>query len=154
MEMKRNVIKKTNMTSLYNELRVDSARFLERNDCAVVAVAAVAGVSYAEAHRALEAQGRRKGQGTYMWQTENALKALGKKMTQLNLRTFIDQYPGVHRNLKNVTTHHPRRFPKVFDPNKRYLFRTARHILAVMGGEVNDWTVNRAMQVVTIHEVN
>lgn len=47
---------------------------------------------------------------------ENGLKsAIGAKLTKIPAKRFIDKYPKGHCDvLKNVTTHHPRRFSDVW----------------------------------------
>lgn len=151
----RSTIKPVSTSTLYKEVRVGSLEYKERNDCAVVAVAITADVPYAAAHKALEAHGRRRGHGTYMHQTIAALQDLGRTVKAIDPKAMMANYPSPHRELlKNVTTHHPRRFPGAFDPSKLYLLRTARHILAVRSGEVQDWTINKAMRVREIYEVS
>lgn len=140
--------------SLYRDLRIDSRSLQENNDCAVIALAAVANVSYSDAHKALAAQGRKNGKGTYVYQTERALAMFGKRLKRINIKDYIfTNYPNHFKRIPNITTHHPRRFKKAFNPSKRYLFRTERHILAVVNGEVNDWTINRSMYVTELYEV-
>ena len=146
-------IHSTSYASDYSNMRAQSCAMNENNDCAVVALAIVCNVSYAVAHAELKKLGRKDRKGTFFHHTAQAVKNLGKSLQYVSARSFIDTYPGVHKNLKHVTTHHPRRFNKCFDPSKTYLFQTRRHILAVKNGETKDWTVNKAKQVVAIHEV-
>lgn len=141
------------VTDKYRAIRMGSSELGETNDCAVVAIAIACNVTYAEAHAELERLGRRRRRGTFMHHTEQAVAKFGKKLERVEPRSFLDTYPGVHKGTHHVTTHHPRRFPQCFDKNKTYLFRTSRHILAVTGGVVHDWTINTAKRVIQIYEV-
>src|SRR5262245_49498871 len=142
------------MTTLYTEHRSSSRDMNERNDCAVVAVAIVCGVDYKVAHAALAAEGRKPRRGTYNAMTQSAIKKLGKTLRPIRTRDIIETYPMPHRrNCQYVTTHHPRRFPKSWDPKKVYLISVRGHILAVKNGEVQDWSRNKSMRVLSIYEV-
>jgi len=146
-------IEKTSMPSQYLEVRKGSFGKNENNDCAVVAVAIVCGVSYDVAHAELKRCGRKDRQGTYNSITQQAVKNLGKELKFIPSHEFIRTYPGVHSKLRHVTTHHPRRFPKSFDKSKTYLWSVRGHILAVKDGTVIDWSINKAKHVYSIYEV-
>lgn len=137
----------------YVAMRNASARYNEHNDCAVVALAVACNVEYEEAHAALAKQGRRNRRGTFFHHTVAAVKTLGFELEPINPRDFIDRYPGQQKTLKNVTTHHPDRFPKVWADGNTYLIQTDRHILAVKDGVNCDWTRGRAMRAKAIHKV-
>lgn len=123
----------------------------DRNDCTVKALALVADITYEDAHARLAARGRKNGRGWYMEDVNLELAALGFKVRKVSPAEYIAQYPGQHKNLKNVTTHHPRRFPGVFTGN--YIFRSHRHVSAVVNGKLIDWAVNKAIHVWSIYEV-
>ncbi len=144
---------KTTVPDAYTEIRKSAFGKNETNDCAVVAVAIVCGVSYDVAHEELSRQGRKHRKGTYFSQTQAAIKNLGKQLRFVPSQDFIRTYPGVHAKLKHVTTHHPRRFAKCFDKSKTYLFQVPGHILAVKEGVVVDWSINKSKQVHSIYEV-
>jgi hypothetical protein len=146
-------IKRTATSPLYQSLRSESYRLGERNDCSVVAVAAVCGVSYADAHAALAKRGRKHKRGVYNSIIIDAVLGFSKTLERIDPKSIISSYPGIHKTLQNVTTHHPRRFPGSFNPSKCYLLFIKGHVLAVMGGEVNDWTINKAKRVIAIYEV-
>ena len=137
----------------YSKLREASNLAGEHNDCAVVAIAAVANCSYEEAHGELEDLGRRKGKGTSNIAIDTALDNLGCKVTHHDPYTFIQQYPGRAKLLKNVTTHHPDRYNEFWSDGKRYLFFTKQHVGAVIDGVNIDWTRGRAKHVWRILEV-
>ena len=125
----------------------------DRNDCAVVAVAAACDVPYSVAHAALAAQGRKQFRGTRTGMTHAAVRALGFDVREVSAEAMIKQYPGSHKNLRNVTTHHPERFHAVWADGRRYLFTVAGHVLAVVNGQNCDWTKGRAKRVLWICEV-
>lgn len=144
----------TSLSQDYTALSSERSAMGENNDCAVVAVSIVCNVPYSVAHAALKKAGRKDRHGTFPYQTYAAIESLGKKLRAVNPREIIDTYPGVHKNLKHVTTHHPRRFSKSFSQGKVYLFSVRRHILAVKGDTVHDWSINKSKQVLLIFEVH
>ena len=126
----------------------------ERNDCAVRAVAAVAGRPYDEVHAMFKAEGRRDARGTPTTITGLVLKQLGLRLEKRNPLEFIGQYPASHaRVLKSVTTHHPDRFPAAWKNGKTYLMFTPGHVLAIVNGVNHDWTRGRALRAIAIFEV-
>ena len=139
---------------LYSALRENSRAIGEKDDCSVIAVASACSVTYTEAHAALEKAGRKQGKATPISVTEEALRSLGfsaKMMLGREVRKNIDTYPHPHNHLKNVTTHHPRRFPEVWEnyhPNM--LWFTRDHVLSVKDGKVQDWSINNSLRVTQI----
>lgn len=116
----------------WKELLKASREYGEHRDCAVKAVAAAAGISYQEAHAALEKHGRKRRHGTYVNVTLKALESLGFK-TSGNLR---NQFAGrTVRSLQNELR------------RGVYLLRTASHIAAAVDGEVIDYTAGRLHRV-------
>jgi hypothetical protein len=80
-----------------------------------------------------------------------ACKALGEPIVTFSPHhKIIAKYPGVHKNLSNITTHHPRRFPQVWKGAPNMLLSSSRHIAAFIDGEVHDWSVNNALRANTI----
>ena len=125
----------------------------ENNDCSVQAIAIVCGVTYAEAHEACKAEGREDGDGMRCYDIDSAIESLGFKVARRDKRLFIDQYPGAHKNLRNVTTHQPHRFNKVWADGKTYLFFVKGHVAAVVDGVNGDWCRRKSMRVWRIVEV-
>lgn len=152
-------IKYTRTPDTFNQLHTEGReQFKERGDCAVKAIAIACDVPYATAHALCAKYGRKHGSGTYMHITSNVLKELGFEMVRwgyTQYRNMIAQYPGAHSGLKNITSHHPRRFRRAWaqHDSKVLMFLTARHILTVKHGEVIDWSVNKALQVTEVYEV-
>ena len=102
-------------TKTYKGVCKDSAEAEEKNDCTIKALTIVTGKPYGECRTALMNHGKRRRQGCAVPVQKKALKELGFKTKSINPRFFIDQYPELYkRQMKNVTTHHPDRFPHVF----------------------------------------
>lgn len=132
----------------FTELTKERTIHNERRDCTVIAVAALAEVPYAEAHAMLKQKGRKDRRGPYLSVVFEALRALGCTVTRVDSRHIIQQYPGQHKGLCHLTTHHPDRFPQVWANGKRYLFDTRQHVAAVVNGRMIDWSRNRALRAV------
>lgn len=148
-------IKSTARTEEYTIMRSASNAFDERNDCTVVASAIACGVTYAEAHKALEKFGRKKGKGVSIMKMVTAIKEeLGFFVKLVPASEFISRYPKGHRDvLKHVTTHHPERFNDVWADGNTYIFFTTDHVAAVVNGVNHDWTKGRAKRVQAIFRV-
>ena len=116
----------------------------EANDCTVKAIALACGVEYEEAHTALKTFGRKHGCGTSISIMKKTARMLGFEMKYIDQDLFIQQYPGCHKNLKSVTTHHPERFNKVWKDGHNYILSCTSHVAAVIDGENCDWTKGRA----------
>lgn len=124
-------------------------------DCAVVAVAVVTGVDYDTAFKALEAAGRVENKPTPRELTKKAIEALGFKINELSYlqrQEVIANYPGVHKGLKNLTSHHPVRFGKVWKDMglTNCLLFSMGHVAALKDGEVQDWSKGRALRVIGV----
>lgn len=142
-------------TETFLQLQSKTITHGDRNDCSVKAVALVCGVEYEVAQQALAAAGRNKCDGAYVHQIHNAIKQLGKSLTRVDVRHFINQYPAAHRKaLKSVTTHHPERFNNVWKDGKTYIAHCNNHCLAIIDGVNHDWSRGRAKRIVSIYEIN
>jgi hypothetical protein len=147
-------IKHTHLHEKFIELEKASEKAGEAKDCTVKAVALVAGVSYEMAHAALTAHGRLKKTGTKIPVTKAALKMLGFRVVSYDKRKIIRKFPKHHSNLKFITSHSPRRFPKAFeDTPKVMLAFTTDHAFAIIDHTNIDWSVNRKLRIQTLYEV-
>lgn len=150
--------RKTAPAPIYKQL-VDERAPGERTrrtsrDCTVIAVAAVTGVSYAEAHTALAAAGRREGHGASFTVTERALNSLGfvaRRWTSAEVVAFLWSYP--KKGIAGITTHQPARFPKQWAGTGRLLLRSTGHISAVIDGHLADWAAGRALRVHSVFTI-
>ena len=125
----------------------------ENNDCAVKAVALLASVSYDEAHAALKKLGRIDGNGTKNALIREALKGFGCTVREVKTEYFTSKYPGIHKTLKSVTTHHPARFAEAFPKDSNFAFISTTHIAAVIEGKTCDWSEGRALRAKWIWKV-
>lgn len=133
-------------STLYQQQQVDSRTAGETNDCVVKMVAMALRVSYARAHALCAEYGREPRRGMFQYQWMKLLQDQGVVLEWVCFRDMIDQYPGVHSNLRNITTHHPARFNKVWDDGHRYIMTTAGHVLYIDHGRTHDWTEGRAFR--------
>jgi len=141
-------------TPIYKDAAASGKKLNETNDCTIVALTVVTGKPYAQCKAALEKHGKKARRGCNAIIQEKALKDLGFAVQWISPQSFIDQYPEVHkRALKNVTNHHPDRFPQVFKDGKTYLFHNNSHVLAVVDGAVHDHSRGTRRQVKSIHEI-
>jgi hypothetical protein len=143
-------------TDDFNVMANAAAAKGDTNDCAVKAVAIACGVEYDAAHAVLKEHGRREGQGTPLHMIAGACGRFGFRMTALTYletRAKRDLYPGVHKNLQSITTHHPDRFPQAWKDGQTYMFLTPKHILTVKDGVNHDWTRGKALRVVTVYRI-
>jgi len=139
--------------SVYYSLNSHSARMTERSDCAVIAATALSEKPYAEVHAMFASLGRKSQTGTNWGVMAKAFTLLGLKLIHVEREHFLGRYPKAHRCLRNVTTHHPDRFKKVWADGNAYLFDTGRHVLAVKNGVNMDWTRGTATRVKRIYRV-
>jgi len=117
----------------------------DRAHCAVIAIAAITRLPAKKVQETLTRCGRKIGTGTSDWEMSHALKLLGFKVTRtVALHKIIASYPGPHNNLKNVTTHHPRRFRKVWADQPDMLMFSGSHVSAFVDGKVVDWAVKKS----------
>lgn len=96
----------------------------ERHDCGVRALRCAAGVSYEEAHAALERHGRRAKGLTYDSQMTHAAILFG-------FVPLDDGFPTLTRFLAAHSI-------------GRFVIRTARHYFAIVDGVVHNWNSNNA----------
>lgn len=146
-------IKRKQYTKEFSELASTSAEHREHNDCAVKAVAILTKKPYGEVLAAFDAVGRKRGRGVLNRLIHAVAEQLGLTLARVSVDDFISQYTGSHSVLKNITTHHPDRFPKVWKNGKSYLALTKGHCLAIVNGTTHDWTHDRAIRINYIYEV-
>lgn len=127
-------------------------------DCGVIALASAAGITYEEAHAALAKEGRKAGAPTANEQLKAALEGLGFIVSVFaNPSRITEDFPGIHKNLKNVTTHTPRRFKSAWDKHfaadaNLFLF-SKEHVSSYNEGLLQDWAINNSRRVHEIWEI-
>jgi hypothetical protein len=152
-------LKKTSVPSAYAEMVVARDEFDENNDCSVQCVAHLCDIPYAVAHAAFAKYGRKPRDGVYDKVIRSVILSLGFRIREWSASERIQMiysYPGVHRGLSTITTHHPRRFAKAWSKvaHKRLALFTRGHVAAFKDGEVTDWTINKSYAVLEIWEVS
>jgi hypothetical protein len=146
-------LKKTPKHETFTKLEATVRSFSDKNACAVIAVAAATDKPYEEVHQLFLEEGRKPGKGTPDYISGRVIKLLGFKRTRVDLDEILAKYPLPHCSvLKNVTTHHPRRFPGTF-PEGRFIARTRGHALAIIDGQVVDWSANSALRIVQLYKI-
>ena len=145
-------ITKIKLTDTFVKLEAEKQEHGERNDCAVKATVLVTGKPYKVCLDALRAAGRKPRQGAWTSTILKVMKELGAKTEPVDPQSIIKEYPGIHSTLKHITTHHPRRFAKVW-PEGTYVLFMVGHVAVVKDGVLHDWTVNRTKRVTSIYRV-
>lgn len=115
-----------------------SARKGEKNDCAVMALAVVAGVDYDIAHEKMKEFGRKDRDGTPNVITRRALQDFG--LTCVSIKELTNG-----RTVKTLKTWLERNLPR-----RKALIVTSGHICAWDGEHVVDWAADRLLRVVDV----
>lgn len=145
-------VKKADYTEAYCALMEGKQAYKEAQDCTVIALSVVTGISYEEAHAVMASFGRKPGKAARG--VDNAVRSQGFDLKRVDIKSIIAKYPLPHRKvLKNFTTHHPRRFPGCIDKSKVYLAHTRGHVLGIKDGVVHDWSINKSLRVYALYEV-
>ena len=108
----------------------------------MVALSILTGRKYPKVHALLKELGRVDGGGTYIEQWLGAVPFLGK-----TLRTRVHnprKDNGGRYTLKSIGKGYPK---------GKYLVRVRGHVLAMINGEIHDWTNNRQFRVIGIFRV-
>jgi len=128
-------------SDLYKDLQSRTERWEETNDCTVKAWAVVANLSYEDAHDDLRSRGRRHRKGV------NMRAMLISLLIQRNLSAVDVTVKWRKKGVKTVTT------AAKLDPKGTYLVFVKRHVLAVKGGQIHDWTAGRRHRVNQIYQI-
>lgn len=133
------------MADKYTQMKKDSAKLGERNDCAVFALALAGRVSYVDAHKALKRWGRRPKGGTHSWMWMKAGPDLGLNMEQQKYKTkdLLKSEIPLQPNGSRYTTKTIGKLLK----RGYYLCYSRTHAFAVINGVVHDWSAERRLQV-------
>ena len=124
----------------FEELQAKTVEHGERNDCAVKATVVLCGVSYAEAHAALENHGRKYRQRAKTFKSHrDAIKSLGFELVE-------EQFPG-----KTVVT--LERDLKRYARGRKFLIEVRGHSLAFDGEEIVDWSQGRRHRITKVYRV-
>lgn len=141
------------MTDKYQAQVQASSAFNERNDCVVKMTSLALQIPYFKAHDLCKAAGRQDGHGMKNIQWKPMLEAAGLKLERVDIWKQIAKYPSPHNTLKNVTTHHPARFNKVWADGERYIMVVDHHVAYIENGTTHDWTEGRSMRAIMIYKI-
>lgn len=158
-------IKYKKPNKLYQVRNTIGSTMNERKDCTVIAVSIACNVSYQVAHKALKVAGRRSRCGCKLSVTKKAIKALGYKIrqwSQKEMRAMMVSYGlSPSKTVRHITTHHPRQVSQTEqvaavwqETHNNMIFVTAKHMLAFKDHVVSDWSINKALYVQRIWEID
>jgi len=137
----------TDSRNKYLKLSIDSAKHNEANDCTVRALSLTCDISYDKAHEIFKNLGRKNRHGVLRYITFQAIKRAGKNFEEIKIEEFIlSKYPKSQHFRKTVTPKHPFLFKKVWQDGNSYMMFVKGHVLAIVNGEVLDWSENRAFR--------
>lgn len=116
----------------FADLERVAAEYGEKNDCTVKAIAAACEVSYGKAHRTLAKLGRQRGRGASLMMIHRAVEAV--------IGTTSDYHQTYKGSAVGLTLN---RFRKAH-PTGNYIICSRGHAMAVVNGELIDWTADTA----------
>lgn len=136
----------------YKVLRDTGTKLGETNDCTVIAIAAVAGISYETSHRLLAKVGRKPRKGTTIFAVKKALSSAGLSFKEVynKKNPSLKEYPWMARikTMKDAGT-----LIDFFAKDKRFLIFTSSHVAAAKDGKVLDYTKERRHRPLSIYEI-
>lgn len=144
-------IERQGLGEIYDEVFEQGEKLGDKKNCGPIAIAIVTGRPYKEVFEKLKEHGRKKHRGCSDEVIEKTLNDFGFEFKSFSCmrmhREIISKYPGVHKKLINVTTHHPRRFPLPFKNMGVSLWFSREHVSAFMDGKIHDHAVNNSRRV-------
>ena len=137
---------------LYSSLQKNFRDSGDRGFCVPLAISALTGLDWKKVQKVFLEVGRPKGKGTTLIQVKAALAKLGYELEQVDEFSIIRTYPGVHRNLKSITSKHTTRFKESFKGKKLMMWGRS-HTWAVIDGETEDWSHTRSLRANLVFEI-
>lgn len=123
----------------YSEIRAKMSK-TDKRCCGPIAVAIVCGVTGRRAQNAMALFGRQRGRGSQTYQILGAVKAFGFEVRELTKHPITKC-----KTVRTLGKNTPKR--------GTFLVFTARHVLAVKDGVVQDWTDGRLHRITAIYRV-
>lgn len=128
-------------SSLYNSIAKDSIAHSETNDCAVKAVSIVTGKPYDQVHAIFENLGRKKGEGSNLYQIKESVNYFGFSYEYVRLEKLQELRKSYHNyNVKRLTLKQSLMFPENWKEHfhGKYLLYTRCHVTACVDGVIHD----------------
>lgn len=128
----------------------------EKNNCSALAISIITGKPYSEAYAILKSLCKKDSDFTNKALMAEAINLLGFRcrfLVYIERRAIIDAYPGVHKNLKSISTRHPEKFKKAWEGVGDCLLFSGRHVSAYKDGEVQGLAKGCAKKVTEIWRV-
>jgi len=130
-------------TTLFQKMLQASEAMGETDDCAVISVAIVGGLTYKDAHNLLERAGRKPRESTDIDQAHQSLKLLN-----INTKDVTKQYRDT-LGAKTIRT-----LGRVIADRKGiYLAYTYDHIMAVKDGIIHDWLDGSLHRIIRVEKL-
>lgn len=128
-------------------LEDERVKFNETNDCGTKCIALVSGLPYRTVHEKLDSLGRKR-RGPTPWEMFwGCLKEFGVEWTD-HLKTVSDRIPARgDGSRRSLTSYSNRRFPWIFLPDETMILATNSHVIAVVDGQVHDWSINKSLRI-------
>lgn len=142
------------MDKTYKQIREESKPIRDGNDCTVVVVSVMTGISYAEAQYLLCAAGRKVGKGVDKGIYHQVIKDLGFKIQELKQK----YHPGsiLLEGIRQITSKTVRTVERELAGNwggMKVMIGCRAHVLAWNGKEIVDWTAGRGHRVTSAYLV-
>lgn len=125
----------------YKQVKAQSKKMREYNDCTVVATSIAARIPYNKAHDMLRLRGRKDRRGTNMMVMLDAVADAGCTIERI---TCPIQPNGSRYTAKTIG----KAFPKGY-----FIIEYRGHVAAMINGEVQDWTDNRNHRVQNVFRI-
>ena len=143
--------------SCYAEI-ADARKSGTTNDCGIVALALVSGVSYNDARAMLSSVGKPDRLGTNTGLMSRALQKLGYDNRVLNLDYYLEKINDAHGCARYLCSAHVKRYPEIFadksDHRQLWFVPNPSHIFAFTGGAtVDDFAPNSRKRVYRVMDV-
>lgn len=124
----------------------------ETRDCVPRAVAAATGVPYPDVIKVFAEIGRKSRRGTSIYLMQCAVKRLGFSLVTMRLSHFNPPKRAA-RGKHGITSHHPDRFPHMWNDQGKLICWNRDHAWAVVDGVNVDWSRGRSLRVDQIYKV-
>ena len=124
----------------YDEVKDESWR--EDDDCSIVAIALVCGVSYEKANKVLRKNGKIRWGADYL-EIRKSVNALGYNCRVIYPEYYLDSIRKYDKNIKSLTLAELKKYPDIFADADKQLWSVGNifgsHLFAVINGKIEDF---------------